>query len=197
MVDRNRNRCAILAASLLLSTPVLPARADPPAAAPTAPAAPDHQAGQHEGDVDLPEFTFRNGERLAPLRLHYTTLGTPQRDAAGKITNAVLLLHATTGTGKTFLVPTLANHLFGPGQPLDPQRYYIVLPDGIGFGGSTKPSDGLHGRFPHYGYRDQVEAQHAMLHAMGIDHLKLIAGISQGACRRGSGPSSTRTPWTG
>lgn len=180
MVVRNGGRRALLAAILLLSVPILPARADPPAAAPTAPAGPDLQAMQHEGNVDLPEFTFRNGERLSPLRLHYTALGTPQRDAAGKITNAVLLLHATTGTGKTFFVPTLANHLFGPGQPLDLQRYYIVLPDGIGFGGSTKPSDGLHGRFPHYGYRDQVEAQHAMLQAMGIDHLRLVAGISQG-----------------
>lgn len=180
MVDRNRHFCALLAASLLLSASVLPACADPPAAAPVAPAAPHLQALQHDGDVDLPEFAFRSGEHVAPLRLHYTALGTPQRDAAGKITNAVLLLHATTGTGKTFLVPTLANHLFGPGQPLDVQRYYVVLPDGIGFGGSTKPSDGLHGRFPHYGYRDQVEAQHAMLQDMGIDHLRLVAGISQG-----------------
>jgi homoserine O-acetyltransferase len=135
---------------------------------------------QAEGDVDVHDFAFQNGERLPLLRLHYTVLGTPQRDAAGKVTNAVLLLHATTGTGKTFLAPNLADSLFRPGQPLDVQRYFVVLPDGIGFGGSTKPSDGLRGRFPHYGYVDQVEAQHAMLAGMGIDHVRLIAGISQG-----------------
>ncbi|WP_279600715.1 alpha/beta fold hydrolase [Methylobacterium sp. J-077] len=180
-MDNHGRYCwGLLSAAILFSAPVLPALADPPAAAPIAAAGPDLQAVLQEGDVDLPEFTFRNGEHLSPLHLHYSTLGKPQRDAAGKITNAILLLHATTGTGKTFLVPTIAHHLFGPGQPLDPQRYYIVLPDGIGFGGSTKPSDGLHGRFPHYGYRDQVAAQHAMLEAMGIDHLKLVAGISQG-----------------
>jgi homoserine O-acetyltransferase len=165
----------------MLAAPAVPALADPPAAAPVAPAEPpDVKAVQREGDVDLSEFNFRSGERIAPLRLHYTTLGIPKRDAAGKITNAILLLHATTGTGKTFLVPSIADFLFKPGQPLDAQRYFIVLPDGIGFGGSTKPSDGLHGRFPHYGYRDQVDAQHAMLQAMDIDHLKLVMGISQG-----------------
>jgi len=133
-----------------------------------------------EGDVEVHDFAFQDGERLPLLRLHYTALGTPQRDASGKISNTVLLLHGTTGTGKNFLMPTLADHLFQPGQPLDVQRYYVVLPDGIGGGGSTKPSDGLQTHFPHYGYVDQVEAQHAMLKGMGIDHLKLVSGISQG-----------------
>jgi homoserine O-acetyltransferase len=133
-----------------------------------------------EGDVELHDFAFRDGERLPLLKLHYSTLGTPQRDATGKITNAVLLLHGTLGTGKSFLIPNLADHLFRPGQPLDVQTFYVVLPDGIGAGSSTKPSDGLRARFPNYGYRDQVDAQHAMLEGMGIDHLKLILGLSQG-----------------
>ena len=134
----------------------------------------------HESDVEVRNFTFQDGERLALLKLHYTALGTPQHDASGKINNAVLLLHGTTSTGKSFLMPTISGYLFQPGQPLDAQRYYVVLPDGIGAGGSTKPSDGMRASFPHYGYIDQVEAQHAMLKGMGIDHLKLVSGISQG-----------------
>ena len=116
-----------------------------------------------EGDVEVRNFTFQDGERLPLLRLHYTALGTPQRDASGKISNAVLLLHGTISTGKSFLMPTLAGYLFQPGQPLDAQRYYVVLPDGIGEGGSSKPSGGMPASFPRYGYIDQVEAQHAML----------------------------------
>jgi len=130
--------------------------------------------------VTLRNFGFQDGEHLALLKLHYTALGTPQRNAAGKIINAVLLLRTTTGTGKSFLMPTLVNVLFQPGQPLDARRFYIVLPDGIGFGGSTKPSDGLFGHFPHYGYVDQVVAQHTLVELLGIDHLKLVLGISQG-----------------
>ncbi|HVJ53766.1 MAG TPA: alpha/beta fold hydrolase [Aliidongia sp.] len=135
---------------------------------------------QSEGDVEVRDFAFQDGERLPVLKLHYTALGTPRRDAAGRIVNAVLLLHGTTGTGKGFLAPSLADALFRPGQPLDAGRFYIVLPDGIGAGGSTKPSDGLRGHFPHYGYVDQVEAQQRMLAGMGIDHLRLVSGISQG-----------------
>jgi homoserine O-acetyltransferase len=133
-----------------------------------------------DGDVELHDFVLQSGQHMPTLRLHYTTLGTPHRDAAGHITNAALLLHGTTGTGKGFLAPTLADNLFMPGQPLDTTNIYVVLPDGIGAGGSTKPSDGLRGHFPHYGYVDQVEAQHAMLAAMGIDHVKVVLGISQG-----------------
>ena len=133
-----------------------------------------------EGDVEVRDFALQSGERIPVLKLHYTALGIAKRDAAGKISNAVLLLHGTTGTSKGFLAPTLADNLFRPGQPLDTQRYYIVIPDGIGVGGSTKPSDGLHERFPHYRYADQVQAQHAMLLGMGIEHLKVVSGISQG-----------------
>lgn len=135
---------------------------------------------QKDGDVELHDFVLRDGERFPTLKLHYTALGTPRRDAEGHIINAVLLLHATTTSGKSFLLPSLADHLFRPGQPLDVTQFYVVLPDGIGFGGSSKPSDGLRGHFPHYGYIDQVEAQHAMLAALEITHLKLVAGISQG-----------------
>ena len=170
------NTVAFVLAALALGAPPA-AAAPPPAAAPADPA--PLAMEQAEGDVDVPDFAFQGGGLLPLLRLHYTALGTPRRDAAGKITNAILLLHATTGTGKTFLAPNLANYLFQPGQPLDVQRHYVVLPDGIGFGGSTKPSDGLRARFPHYGYIDQVEAQHAMLAGMGIDHVRLVAGISQ------------------
>lgn len=133
-----------------------------------------------EGDVEVRDFAFQSGEHMALLKLHYLTLGTPQRNGSGKVSNAVLLLHGTTGTSKGYLAPTLADNLFKPGRPLDARRYYIVIPDGIGIGGSTKPSDGLHAHFPHYGYIDQVEAQHAMLLGMGIEHLKLVSGISQG-----------------
>ena len=133
-----------------------------------------------EGDVELRDFAFQNGQRLPVLKLHYTALGAPQRDGSGKIINAVLLLHGTGGTGKSFLMPSLADHLFQPGQPLDAERFYIVLPDGIGAGYSTKPSDGLRTHFPQFGLNDQVEAQHAMLQRIGIDHLRLVAGLSRG-----------------
>ena len=133
-----------------------------------------------EGDVVVHDITFRDGERLESLTLHYTALGAPRRDGGGRIVNAVLVLHGATGTGKSFLAPSLAGALFGAGQPLDAQRYYIVLPDGIGAGGSSKPSDGLRSHFPHYGYLDQVETQHRLLEGLGIDHLRLVSGISQG-----------------
>jgi homoserine O-acetyltransferase len=100
-----------------------------------------------EGDYIAHNFKFKSGEQLADLRLHYRTLGHPQRDAAGRVTNAVLILHGTGGTGATFLSPQFAGELYGPGQPLDITRYFIILPDGIGHGKSSKPSDGLHAHF--------------------------------------------------
>jgi homoserine O-acetyltransferase/O-succinyltransferase len=142
-----------------------------------APSYPD----QKEGDFTVRDFRFQGGETLPEVRLHYTTLGTPQRDQAGHVTNAVLLLHGTSVTGKTYLGPTLAGELFGPGQPLDASRYYIILPDGLGRGGSTKPSDGLHARFPRYGYGDVVAAQHLLVtQGLGVDHLRLVLGTSMG-----------------
>jgi homoserine O-acetyltransferase len=133
-----------------------------------------------EGDVTLANFRFRSGETLPALRLHYATLGTPHRNAAGEIDNAVMVLHGTGGTGRQFLSPQFADQLYGPGQPLDITRYYIILPDGIGHGRSSKPSDGLRMRFPHYDYDDMVEGQRAMLERLGVRRLRLMMGTSMG-----------------
>ena len=136
---------------------------------------------QKEDDLVVREFRFQSGETLSGMKLHYTTLGRPRRNAAGEIVNAVLLLHGTTGTGKSFLDPSLAGELFGPGQPLDAARNYVILPDGIGRGGSAKPSDGLRARFPRYGYGDLVTAQHLIVtQGLGVEHLKLVLGTSMG-----------------
>ncbi len=132
------------------------------------------------GSVELHAFRFNDGEQLASLTLHYRTMGTPRRNGAGQVTNAVLLLHGTTGTAETMLAPAFEQALYGSGKPLDADRSFIVIPDGIGAGGSSKPSDGLHAHFPRYGYHDQVRAQHDMLAAMGITHLKLVLGTSMG-----------------
>ncbi|WP_243317234.1 alpha/beta fold hydrolase [Geothrix paludis] len=134
-----------------------------------------------EGDARLHDFRFQSGETLSELRIHYRTYGTPRKDASGVVRNAVLILHGTTGSGAQFMGPAFAGQLFGPGQPLDAARYFIVLPDGIGHGKSSKPSDGLHARFPRYGYLDMVEAQRRLLaEALGVTHLRLVMGTSMG-----------------
>ena len=118
---------------------------------------------------------------MAALRLHYTTLGEPRRDATGRIVNAVMVLHGTGGSGAQFLRPQFADVLYRPGGLLDIRRWYVILPDGIGHGSSSKPSDGLHAHFPHYGYTDMVEAQHVLLsRALHVDHLRLLMGTSMG-----------------
>ena len=133
------------------------------------------------GDFVIKEFHFASGETLPELRIHYRTLGTPQKDAHGRVRNAVLILHGTTGSGENFLGPNFAGVLFSPGGLLDASKYYIVLPDGIGHGQSSKPSDGLHARFPRYGYDDMVTAQHRLLtEGLGVDHLRLVMGTSMG-----------------
>src|SRR3954469_13375423 len=133
------------------------------------------------GEVAFRDFHFSGGEVLPALKLHYFTLGTPARNANGQIANAVLLLHGTGGKGTGFLTPTFAGELFGSGQVLDATRWFIIVPDNIGHGGSSKPSDGLHAKFPHYGYRDMVEAQHRLLEeSLGVQHLRLIIGTSMG-----------------
>ena len=138
-------------------------------------------ASAKEGDYVARDFAFRSGEKMAELRLHYTTLGAPQRDAAGRVTNAVMILHGTGGSGQQFFRPQFADVLFAKGGLLDPAKYYIILPDGIGHGKSSKPSDGLRARFPHYDYDDMVAAQHALLtKGLGVDHLRLIMGTSMG-----------------
>jgi homoserine O-acetyltransferase/O-succinyltransferase len=136
---------------------------------------------QREGDFVIRNFAFESGETLPELRQHYITLGTLHRNAAGDIDNAVLLLHGTSGTGKNWLLPSLAGELFGAGQPLDASRHFIILPDGIGRGGSSKPSDGLRAKFPHYRYRDIISGQYRLLtEELGIKHLKLVLGSSMG-----------------
>ena len=133
------------------------------------------------GDFVMDEFRFDGGQTLAKLKIHYVTLGTPHRGPSGRVDNAVLILHGTGGTGRQFLSEPFAGVLFGPGQLLDASRYYLILPDGIGHGGSSKPSDGLHARFPSYGYRDMVRAQHLLLtDGLKVDHLRLVIGTSMG-----------------
>jgi homoserine O-acetyltransferase len=139
------------------------------------------QPATTEGDFVAKNFQFRSGESLPVLRLHYTTLGKPARDAQGRVTNAVLILHGTGGSGHQFLQPIFAGELFGPGQLLDATRYYIILPDGIGHGKSSKPSDGLHAHFPQYDYDDMVAAHHLLLtEGLGVNHLRLVMGTSMG-----------------
>jgi homoserine O-acetyltransferase len=135
----------------------------------------------HEGDFVIHDFHFRSGETLAELRIHYTSFGTPRRDAAGHVTNAVLALHGTGGTGHSLIRPEFTGVLLAPGGLLDASRYYVIFPDGIGHGKSSKPSDGLHARFPHYDYDDMVEAQYQLLtKGLGVDHARLIMGTSMG-----------------
>jgi homoserine O-acetyltransferase/O-succinyltransferase len=138
------------------------------------------QPKPNDAFVDLHDFVFGDGENRASLKLHYLTLGTPRRDASGAIANGVLLLHGTSGSAADFAQPAFFDALYGAGEPLDLSRYFLVIPDAIGAGDSSKPSDGLHTHFPHYGYRDQVRAQHRLLERIGIKHLKLVLGTSMG-----------------
>jgi homoserine O-acetyltransferase/O-succinyltransferase len=151
------------------------------AAAPAAAAA--AQPAQH--DFVIRDFRFASGETLPELKIRYHTLGQPRRDSRGQVTNAVLILHGTGGTGLQFTRPQFADVLFAPGGLLDPAKYFIILPDGIGHGGSSKPSDGLRTRFPRYDYADMVEAQHRLVtEGLGIRRLRLLMGTSMG-CMHG------------
>jgi pimeloyl-ACP methyl ester carboxylesterase len=134
-----------------------------------------------QGDVVLRNFRFASGETLPELRMHYRTLGTPRKDGAGVVRNAVLIMHGTTGSGAQFLADSFAGELFGPGQLLDAAKYFIILPDDIGHGASSKPSDGLRARFPRYGYADMVEAEYRLLtEGLQVHHLRLAMGTSMG-----------------
>jgi homoserine O-acetyltransferase len=134
-----------------------------------------------QGDYVIRDFHFASGETLPELRIHYRTYGTPRKDAQGIVRNAVLVMHGTGGTGAQFTGASFAGELFGPGQLLDVTRYYVVLPDDIGHGGSSKPSNGLHARFPHYGYRDMIDAEHRLLtDGLGVNHVRLVTGTSMG-----------------
>ena len=140
---------------------------------PSAATAADYPAPKH-GDWTAHDFKFHTGEVLPEVRLHYTTVGDPSGEP-------VVILHGTTGSGDGLLVPPYAGELFGPGQPLDARKYYIILPDSIGHGRSSKPSDGLKAKFPRYDYDDMVDAQYRLLtEGLGIHHVRLVTGISMG-----------------
>jgi homoserine O-acetyltransferase len=151
-----------------------------PAATPSAPQTPAVTWPTVDHVTVLKDFRFGTGETLPQLKLHYLTLGTPHRNAAGHVDNAILLLHGTGGNAHSLMSPVFSNVLFGPGQPLDITKYFIILPDDIGHGESSKPSDGLHMHFPAYDYDDMVRSQRMMLDEMKIDHLRLILGTSMG-----------------
>jgi len=160
---------------ILLLSAAMACWAQPQTQAPTYP-------NQKEGDYIAPDFTFHTGDKLPELRLHYTTVGTPHRNAAGHVDNAVLIMHGTGGTGRPFLGAQFGGVLFGKDRPLDATKYYIILPDAIGHGGSSKPSNGLHMKFPHYNYDDMVRGQYTLIHGgLGVDHLRLVMGTSMGA----------------
>lgn len=134
-----------------------------------------------EGDYVVKNFKFSEGETLPEMNLHYTAIGKPIKNKAGQVTNAVLIMHGTTGNGGGFLSDRFAGNLFGPGQLLDATKFYIILPDGIGHGKSSRPSDGLHMKFPKYTYDDMVKAQYMLLtEHLGVNHLRLVMGTSMG-----------------
>jgi homoserine O-acetyltransferase/O-succinyltransferase len=140
----------------------------------------DSRPKPNDAFVDIHDFVFDDGESLASLKLHYLTFGTPRRDKSGAIANGVLLLHGTAGSAADLVQANFFDALYGAGEPLDLSRYFLVIPDVIGAGDSSKPSDGLHAHFPRYGYKDQVRAQHLLLEKIGIRHLKLVLGTSMG-----------------
>ena len=134
-----------------------------------------------QGDFAIKDFHFASGQTLPELKIHYRTLGTPRRDAGGVVRNAVLIMHGTTGSGAQFMNDIFAGELFGPGQPLDVARFYVILPDDIGHGQSSRPSEGLHARFPNYRYADMVDAEHRLVaDGLHVNHLRLVLGTSMG-----------------
>jgi homoserine O-acetyltransferase len=168
---RSRRLLSYCAASAALILSLGAARADTSA----------NLANPVEGDYVIRDFHFASGEMLPELRLHYTTLGKPHRDAHGRVNNAVLILHGTGGSGRSFLNEHYSGVLFGKGQLLDATKYFIILPDGIGHGKSSRPSDALRARFPQYTYADMVAAQHTLVvQGLEVDHLRLVMGTSMG-----------------
>jgi homoserine O-acetyltransferase len=134
-----------------------------------------------QGDYPIKDFRFASGETLPEVRIHYRTFGKPRRDTRGIVRNAVLILHGTGGDGESLMNPVFTGELFGRGQPLDVDRFYLIIPDNLGHGRSTKPSDGLRARFPRYGYRDMIAAQYRLLtEGLGVNHLRLVLGTSMG-----------------
>lgn len=134
-----------------------------------------------EGDYIINNFTFEKGEKMNEVRLHYRTIGKIRKDEHGQVTNAILIMHGTTGSGKGFLSQRFAGGLFGAGQLLDTEKYFIILTDAIGHGNSSRPSDGLHMNFPKYTYDDMVLLQYRLLDEhLGVNHLRLVMGTSMG-----------------
>ena len=133
-----------------------------------------------EGDEIIRNFAFANGDKLPELRVHYRTLGTIHK-SHGHVDNAVLIMHGTGGDGTQFLNDRFGGELFGASQPLDATKYFVILIDDIGHGKSSKPSDGLHAKFPRYGYADMLKAEHAVIvDQLKVDHLRLVMGTSMG-----------------
>ncbi|ATB37362.1 homoserine acetyltransferase [Cystobacter fuscus] len=134
-----------------------------------------------EGDATFTHYRFSDGTVLPEVRIHYATAGTPRRDATGRVTNAVLLLHWTGSSGEVLRGKPFVEELFAPGKPLDATKYFLIFPDSIGHGRSSKPSDGARARFPAYGYRDMVDLQHRVVtETLGIERLHAIIGVSMG-----------------
>jgi homoserine O-acetyltransferase/O-succinyltransferase len=137
-----------------------------------------------EGDYILKDFRFGSGETLPELKMHYRTLGTAKRNAQGEIINGVVLLHGTSGSGNSWLLPSLADELFAKGQPVDAAEHFIIIPDSVGVGGSSKPSDGLRAKFPHYRYADSIRAEHQLItQGLNVRHLRLVLGSSMGGMK--------------
>src|SRR5260221_13400592 len=179
MPSRNSFAPRALVAAALIAAAASAAIIAAPSPAPAA-EAPD-PARHIEGEYVAPNFHFASGETLPELRIHYTVLGKPHRDARGHVDNAVLILHGTGGSGHSFLTDKFSGVLFGKGRLLDTTRYFIILPDGIGHGQSSRPSDGLHAHFPQYAYKHMVAAQYALVTlGLQVDHLRLVLGTSIG-----------------
>ncbi len=171
-------RCPLILGLLCLLSVAAHAQTKPAAPAAAVPAV---EWPAQDGYFDIRNFRFRDGETLQTLHLHYLTLGTPHRDGGGQIDNAILLLHGTGGNAKSLFAPAFSSVLFCPGQTLDITKYFLIFPDDIGQGQSSKPSDGLRMHFPRYDYDDMVASQHAMLvDGLHVDHLRLILGTSMG-----------------
>ena len=137
-----------------------------------------------EGDFTISNFIFQVGTSLPKLKIHYRTVGVPKKDSNGKTKNAVLVMHGTTGNSINFFRDVFAGKLLNKGQLLDANEYFVVFPDGIGHGGSSKPSDGQRVQFPRYGYSDMVRADYMLLtEHLGVNHLRLVMGTSMGGSK--------------
>lgn len=151
---------------------------------------------QHEDSVSFPNYKFRSGETLPEVRIHYATIGNQHTNTDGRVGNAILLLHWTDASSQALLTPEYEQALFAPGAPLDTTRFFLIIPDDIGHGMSSKPSDGPKASFPHYGYGNMVDLQHKLLtESLGITHLHAVIGMSMG-CVNARGSLRSSSPMT-